>query len=135
MRWFKRFAIVAAVLAAIAAAIPLFIKLDHFIPRIEKEASAKLNEPVTIKSLGFGLMPVPHVIVDGVVVGKNADIQLGQIVVKPAVLSLLSSAKVVKSVEVKSLVLTQKALDKLTALSKAEKASPPPVRIESIQLD
>ncbi|MDB5810324.1 MAG: hypothetical protein JWN94_2446 [Betaproteobacteria bacterium] len=135
MKWFKRFAILTAVLAAIAAAIPLFIKLDDFIPRVEKEASAKLSEPVTIKRLSFGLMPVPHLTVDGIAIGKTADIRLAQVTVKPAILSLLSATKVIRSVEVKSLVLTQKAIDKLTALGKSSKEAPAPVRIESIRLD
>ena len=135
MKWLKRLSIALVVLLAIAAAIPLFVKLDDFIPRIEREASAKLKEPVTIKSIKLGLLPVPHITVDGITVGKTGDITLDKVTVTPALLSLLSAPKVIRSLELKSLVLTQKAIDKIPLWSKSDPASPPPVRIESIRLD
>ncbi len=135
MKWLKRLSIALVALLAIAAAIPLFVKLDDFIPRIEREASAKLKEPVTIKSIKLGLLPVPHITVDGITVGKTGDITLDKVIVTPALLSLLSAPKVIRSLELKSLVLTQKAIDKIPLWSKADPASPPPVRIESIRLD
>ena len=136
MKWLKRISIALAVLLAIAAAVPLFVSLDDLIPRIEREASAKLKEPVTIKSLKFGMLPVPHITVDGIAVGKTEDIKLGKVTVTPALLSLMSTPKVIKSIELKSLVLTQKAIDKIPVWSKPDgAASPPLVRIESIHLD
>jgi uncharacterized protein involved in outer membrane biogenesis len=135
MKWLKRASIVLAVLLAIAAAVPFFVSLDDFIPRIEREASAKLKEPVTIKSLKFGMLPVPHITVDGITVGKTGDITLGKVTVTPAVLSLLSTPKVIRSIELTSLVLTQKAIDKIPVWSKSDGTAPPPVRIESIRLD
>src|SRR5215203_1525061 len=71
MRWVKRIAIALALLLIVAAAVPFFVSLDDFIPRIEREASAKLKEPVTIKSLKFSMLPVPHVTVDGITVGTQ----------------------------------------------------------------
>ena len=55
MKWLKRIGIALIVLLVIAAAIPFFVNLDDFIPRIEREASAKLKEPVTVKSLKFSM--------------------------------------------------------------------------------
>src|SRR3954469_521587 len=134
MKWLKRAAIACAVLLLLAAAVPLFVKLDDFIPRIEKEASAKLKEPVTIKSLKFAMLPLPHLTIDGIAIGK-ADIELGQVSVTPALTSLLSSPRVIRSIEVKSLVLTQKALDKIPAWTKSDgNSAPPPVRVENIKL-
>jgi len=133
MKWLKRAAIACAVLLLLAAAVPFFIKLDDFIPRIEKEASAKLKEPVTIKSLKLAMLPVPHVTIDGIAIGK-AEIEVGQVTVTPVLASLLSSPKVIRSIEVKSLVLTQKALDKIPVWTKSDGTSAPPVRIENIKL-
>ncbi|HEX3170287.1 MAG TPA: AsmA family protein, partial [Burkholderiales bacterium] len=136
MKWLKRIGIALIVLLVIAAAIPFFVNLDDFIPRIEREASAKLKEPVTVKSLKFSMLPVPHINVDGISVGKTQDVTLGTVTVTPAVLSLLSATKVIRSIELKSLVLTQKALDKIPVWSKTERTDAPPlVRIESIRLD
>ena len=52
-----------------SAALPLFISLDDYIPRIDQEISAKLSEPVSIKSTKFAALPLPHVTVDGIMAG------------------------------------------------------------------
>ncbi len=139
MKWLKRSLIALALLLAIVAAVPFLITLDDYIPRIEKEVSAKLKEPVTIKSIKFGTLPLPHITVDGIAVGKTEDIKLGKVTVTPDLFSLFSATKVIKSIELKSLVLTQKAIDKIPAWSKADgarsPAQPPLARIESIRLD
>jgi uncharacterized protein involved in outer membrane biogenesis len=138
MKWLKRISIALALLLAVAVAVPFFVTLDDYIPRIEKEASAKLKEPVTIKSIKFGMLPVPHVTVDGIAVGKTEDVKLGKVTVTPDLFSLFSATKVVKSIELKSLVLTQKAIDKIPVWSKADDkaaAQPPLARIESIRLE
>ena len=139
MKWLKRSLIALVLLLAIAAAVPFFVTLDDYIPRIEKEVSAKLKEPVTIKSIKFGTLPLPHIAVDGITVGKTGDIKLGKVTVTPDLFSLFSATKVIKSIELKSLVLTQKAIDKIPAWSKADDAKaaaqPPFARIESIRLD
>lgn len=136
MRWLKAILVALVLLLVAAAALPFFVKLDDFIPRIEKEASAKLNEPVTIKSIRLAVLPVPHVTIDGITVGKSADIQLGEVTVTPVLASLLSSPKVIRSVELKSLVLTQKALDKIPAWTRTDgTATAPPVRVEYIKLN
>ncbi len=136
MKWLKRSLIALVVLIAIAAAIPFFVKLDDYIPRIEKEASAKLKEPVTIKSIKFSALPVPHITVDGIAVGKTEDIKLDKVTVTPDLFSLFSATKIIKSIELKSLVLTQKAIDKIPLWSKSDDPSAQPgARIESIRLE
>ena len=139
MKWFKRILVALALLLVAAAAVPFFVTLDDYIPRIEKEASARLKEPVTIKSIKVGMLPLPHVVVDGISVGKTEDLKLGKVTVTPDLFSLLGETKVIKSIELKSLVLTLKAVDKIPVWSKADgakpAAQPPLVRIESIRLD
>ena len=139
MKWLKRILIALVLLLAVAAAVPFFVTLDDYIPRIEKEASAKLKEPVTVKSIKFGMLPLPHITVDGIAVGKTEDVKLGKVTVTPALSSLFAATKVIKSIELKSLVLTQKAIDKIPVWSKADGAKspdqPPLARIESIRLD
>ncbi|MEO7727613.1 MAG: AsmA family protein [Burkholderiales bacterium] len=136
MKWLKRSLIALVVLLVIAAAIPFFITLDNYIPRIEKEASAKLKEPVTIKSIKFSALPTPHITVDGITVGKTEDIKLGKVTVTPELFSLFSATKVIRSIELNSLVLTQKAIDKIPVWSKSDDAAAPPLaRIESIRLE
>lgn len=138
MRWLKRFAIVIGVLLVILAALPFFISLDDYIPQIEKEVSAKLKEPVKIGSLRAAALPLPHVVINDITVGKNGDIRVGKVTVTPDLLSLLGPVKVIRSLAIDSLVLTQKAVDKIPAWTKPESGKPPSqpqVVVQSIRLD
>ncbi|BBI98846.1 hypothetical protein FGKAn22_05390 [Ferrigenium kumadai] len=139
MKWFKRILITLAVLLVIAGASPFFITLNAYIPQIEKEASTRLQEPVSIKSIRFAALPLPHVTIDGIAVGTTDDIKLGKVQVTPALFSLLQSTKVIKSIEIDSLALSQKGIDKIAALAKSDTGKlpeqPPQARVESIRLN
>lgn len=138
MKWLKRLLIALAGLLALAAALPFFISLNDHLPRIEQELSARLKEPVSIKSISFTALPLPHVTVDGITVGKADDIKLGMVTVTPDLFSLLQSTRVISSIEIGSLVLTRKGIDAIAALVKAESAKPAQqpaqVRVERIDL-
>jgi uncharacterized protein involved in outer membrane biogenesis len=139
MKWLKRILIALAVLLVIAVALPFFISLNDYIPRIEKEVSARLTEPVSIKSIKFAALPSPHLTVDGITVGTTDDIRVGKVLVTPDLFSLLQSTKVIKSIEIDALALTQKGIDKIPAWAKpdaAESPQPSPqIRVESIRLN
>ncbi len=138
MKWLKPLLISLAALLAVAVALPFFISLDHYIPRIEKAASDRLKEPVSIKSIRFAALPWPHVTVGGIAVGAAGDLRLGQVSVTPELFSLLQATKVISSIEIDSLVLTQKAIDRIPEWSKSDPdpSSPAPlVRVRSIRLD
>jgi len=139
MKWLKRILIPLAVLLVIAVALPFFISLNDYIPRIEKAASARLKEPVSIKSIKFAALPLPHVTVDGITVGTTDDIKLGKVMVTPDLFSLLQSTRVIRSIEIDSLALTQKAIDKIPVWTKSDAAEssqePPQVRVNSIRLN
>jgi uncharacterized protein involved in outer membrane biogenesis len=138
MKWAKRIGIGFAALLAILLVLPFFISLNDYIPRIEKEASARLGEPVSIKSLTVSLLPLPHLTVDSITVGKTQDITIGKVTVAPELLSLVASVKVIRTIEINGLVLTQKALDKIPVWTKVDPKvpqQPAQVRVESIRLD
>lgn len=136
MKWLKPLLISLAALLAVAVAVPFFISLDHYIPRIEKAASDRLKEPVSIKSIRFAALPWPHVTVGGIAVGAAGDLRLGHVSVTPDLFSLLQETKVISSIEVDALVLTQKAIDRIPEWSKADPGSAAPVvRVRSIRLD
>ena len=137
MKRTTRIAIFCFVLLAVLAVVPLFISLDRYIPQIEQEISAKLKEPVKIKSLGIAALPLPHVTIDGIMVGKSGDVTVGKITVMPDLWSLLGSTKVIRDIKIDSLILTQKAIDKIPLWtgSAGDKASHPQVIIEKIHVD
>ncbi len=137
MKWLLGLVAAVVALAAVATAIPFFISLDDYVPRIEKEASARLKEPVTIRKLRLSVLPLPHVVVDGISVGKGGEVTVGSVSVTPDLLSLLSDTKVIRSIEVDSLVLTRKALAKIPVWARkdAAPAGPAAVRIGSVRVN
>ena len=80
MKWLKSLTIVLAVLLATAAALPFFITFDDYIPRIEKAASARLKEPVLIKSIRFAALPWPHIRVEGITVGASDGLRFASFI-------------------------------------------------------
>jgi uncharacterized protein involved in outer membrane biogenesis len=136
MKWLKRSAIALGILLAILAALPLFISLNDYIPDIEREVSARLQEPVTIRSLRAAALPVPHLTVDGIAVGRTGDVKVGSVTVTPDLFSLLGSVKIIRSIEVDGLVLAEKAFDKIPVWAKPDSSKEPArVRIRNIRLD
>jgi uncharacterized protein involved in outer membrane biogenesis len=137
MKWFKRLLVLFAVLVATLAVLPLFVSLDDYRPRIERLLSEKLKEPVTIKRVRLAGLPLPHVIVDGVEIGK-ADIRVGRIAVTPDLLSMLSATKVIRGIDIDGLVLNQRALDRIPAWTRADPKAKPAdftVQVRAIVLD
>ena len=138
MKWLKWIGGIAGVIVLALAVVPFFISLNDYIPQIEKEISARIKEPVKIGGLRAAGLPLPHVTVDGITVGKSEDIKVGKVTVTPDLGSLLGATKVIKTIEIDGLVLTQKAIDKIPGWIPADDgkaAQPPAVRVESIKLD
>ena len=63
MKWLKWGGLALAAIVLILAIVPLFITLDDTIPRIEREISARIMEPVRIGGLRAGGLPLPHIAV------------------------------------------------------------------------
>ncbi len=129
--------LVLLALVGAAAAIPLFISVDDYKPRIEQAMSERIKEPVTIGKIRLSGLPIPHVVIEGITIGKSADLKVGKVTVTPELLSLFSATKVLRSVEIDSLLLTQKGLDKfpLWAGPAAKPGEAAPVKVRSVRLD
>src|SRR5262245_34921092 len=124
----KRLKVVGLVLGALVlvlAIVPFFISVSDYIPQIEKAASERLKEPVKIEKLSLACLPLPHVTVDGITVGKAQDLTVGKVIATPDLWSLLSTPKIVRSLEIKKLVLTQSGLDKLPKWMQSDKPDEP----------
>lgn len=134
MKWLKRVLIILGVLLAAAVAVPFFIPLSAYIPEIEKLASEKLHEPVTIKSLHLWLLPTPHVALGGIAVGKGKDINIGKVSVSPDLGSLFEPVKVLRRVDIVDVTLRQGALAVIPAAVQPGASSPQAVRVEQVRL-
>jgi uncharacterized protein involved in outer membrane biogenesis len=140
MKWLKWGGLVVGAIILMLAVVPFFVSFDGAIPRIEKEISARIKEPVKIGGLRASGLPLPHVTVTGITVGKTGDIQVGEVTITPQLMSLLSATKVIRSIDIEKLVVTEKAIDRIAALNQSgaksrAPAEPPAVRVESIRLD
>ena len=125
MKWFKRLILGFAVLIAILAVVPLLVSLDDYRPQLEKMVSDKLKEPVSFKKLRLVGLPLPHVKVEGIEVGKAVDLKIGAVSVTPDLLSLLSSTKVIRSIDIEGLVITQRALNMMPEWTKSDTKAEP----------
>lgn len=141
MKWLKVGGWVLAGALLLLAGAPLFVSLNDYVLLVEKEVSVKLREPVKITGLRAGGLPVPHVTVDGISIGKTGIATAARLTITPDLWSLLGSNKVIRSIRIEELVLTQKAIQKIPSWVKAaspkagKPASAPSVRIKAILLD
>jgi hypothetical protein len=140
MKWLKWTGVAVGLIVAALAVAPFFISLDGYIPVLERELSTHLKEPVKIASLRAGGLPLPHATIGGITIGKTDDIKVGKVTVTPDLWSLASATKVVRSIEIDGLELTQSGIDRIPVWAQTDArpgtpARPPVVRVQSIRLD
>jgi uncharacterized protein involved in outer membrane biogenesis len=141
MKWLRISGWMLAGVVLLLAVAPLFVSLNDYVLLIEKEVSTKLREPVKIAGLRAGGLPLPHVTVDGISIGKTGIVTAARVTITPDLWSLLGSTKVIRSIQIDQLVLTQKAIEKIPTWAKAvstesgDKKSALSVRVKRVQLD
>jgi uncharacterized protein involved in outer membrane biogenesis len=86
----------AVLLLAAAAAVPFLLPLSHFIPGLEREAAAKLGQPVAIGDLELHLIPRPKLVARGIRIGRGAEVTIGELEIVPDVGSLVSGPLTVR---------------------------------------
>jgi len=89
------------------------MSLNIFIPPIEKLASDRMGEPVSIHSMRASLWPAPHLRLDGVTIGKLRDIKIPTVRLMPELAAFFGETKTIKAIEVESLTLNQDALSRV----------------------
>ncbi|MCL4315351.1 MAG: AsmA family protein [Gammaproteobacteria bacterium] len=103
----------AFVVAALAFILPFVVPLNHYLPDIEKLASDALQEPVHIEGMRVALLPLPHVHLKEVSIGKNADVQIASCNINLNLYALFNPAKAIHNVVLRDVTLRQPALTKL----------------------
>lgn len=137
MKWFKRLVVLFALLVAVLGIAPFFVSVDDYRPQIEQLLSERIREPVRLKSLRLAGLPLPHLVIEGIEVGK-ADVRVGRIAVTPDLLSLLGDIKVIRSVDISGLIINQDALDRLPLWAATDPRAKPAnftVLVRNISLD
>lgn len=113
MRKLARIATALTVSAVVLLLFALyFVNLGGLIP-VEKLASDKIQEPVTIGSMHAALWPTPHFVLEGVAVGSAPEIKIGAIRVLPVLGTLFEDSKTLHGLEIDSLSVPQESLGKV----------------------
>ena len=133
MKWLTRGVLVLLVLAGVVALVPFFVSLNDYVPQVETELSTRLKTPVSIDSLHGSLVPVPHVRVEGIAIGKAEEIKVAKVTLTPDLWSLFGSNKVIRRVQFEDVALVQSAFGPLLELAKGDSGSGT-VTIEKIEL-
>lgn len=128
--------IVAAVFVLLLVAVPFLIPTGSYINQIEQMAAKKLGEPVAIKSLHVALLPSPRVKLGGIVVGKDAEIQVVNVLAVLDMATLFDAVRVVSRLEVEQPVVKKAALEIFSRLAAQQPATGEvaPVALRSIVL-
>ena len=113
IKWGKPFLITLAFMVILAMGLLHVITLNAYIPDLEKLASDRVHEPVTIQTVRASLWPSPHLVLDGVMLGKLRDVKIDTVSVWPDMRSLLGDAKALKKIEFKDVTLDQDALPRI----------------------
>jgi hypothetical protein len=121
------------VLIAVLAIVPLFVRLDDYIPAIEKEISTRIGEPVSIARLHVSIVPVPLARADDITIGGSDPIKVGKLTLVPNLWSLMGEEKVIRRIELEDLTLPQESLGAIIALTHADRGAGK-VRVEKVRL-
>ncbi|MBZ0094205.1 MAG: hypothetical protein K8H75_02335 [Sulfuricella sp.] len=115
VKWGKAALISLAALVLLPLALLQVMSLNIFIPPIEKLASDRVGEPVSINSMRASLWPAPHLRLEGVSIGKLRDIKIPTVRVIPELAAFFGETKTIKAIEVESLTIDQDAVTRAIA--------------------
>jgi hypothetical protein len=131
----KRLFIGIGVAVAALLVLPFLIPLGHFIPEIERFASEQLKAPVKVESLSLFFLPLPHLTVTGIVVGKKPFLEVEKVIITPRLTSLFSSQKVISEISLYGVVIGQPLIAKASSWAgKSGGGGPATVRVERVEV-
>src|SRR5258708_1717250 len=135
MRSRKRIAFGACIAAALLLVLPFLLPLDHFIPEIERIASEQLKAPLKVNSLSMSFLPLPHLTVKGIAVGKKPFLEVEKVIITPRLTSLFSSQRVISAISLRGVVIGQELIAKASAwAARSGSDGSAAVRVERIEV-
>ncbi|MDE2118213.1 MAG: hypothetical protein KGJ19_06430, partial [Betaproteobacteria bacterium] len=122
-------------LVLLATAAIYLTPLDTYVPKVEQVLSANLHEPVKIRHLKIGALPIPHLVLEGLQVGEQADLVLQSVWIVFDIRSLFRPQRVIQRITLENGSVTQARLEKIPALLQGGGAAPIPFRVEELQFN
>jgi len=135
MKFRKRWYLGVGIAVALLLVVPFVLPLGRLIPEIERMASEQLKAPVKIESLRLFFLPLPHLSIEGISVGKKPFLQVRKVHVVPRLMSLFSEQKVIREISLRGVLVGQQLINKVSAwASQPGSGGPAPVRVERIEI-
>jgi len=135
MKWFRRFLVAVMLLVLLATAVIYFTPLDVYVPKVEQVLSANLHEPVKIRHLKIGALPIPHLVLEGLQIGEQADIALQSVRIVFDTRSLFEPQRVIQRITLENGSITQAQLEKMPALLQGGGAASRLFRVKELQFN
>ena len=98
------------VLAAVGLAIGGLVAIKGQRPRLEKSLSVQFQQPVRIKALGLGLVPRPHLWMDGLEIGGEGQIKVARVRASGGFGALFGDRKNFTAIDVESPTLSEQGM-------------------------
>jgi uncharacterized protein involved in outer membrane biogenesis len=92
--------------------LPYVWPLQEYIPLVEKELSAQMNQPVRIGGMSAASLPVPRLELQNVSIGGKQELQIGQAVLYFDVLTLPADTRTINKLELNKLIISATSFDK-----------------------
>lgn len=135
MKWFRRFLVTVMLLVLLATTAIYLTPLDVYMPKVEQMLSANLHEPVKIRHLRIGALPIPHLVLEGLQIGEQADIVLQFVRIVFDTRSLFEPQRVIQRITLENGSVTQAQLEKIPALLQGDSAASRLFRVEELQFN
>lgn len=94
---------------AMLLALPFVVPLDDFTPELERAASRRLHQPVSIPELRLRILPTPRLVARKITVGRNNEMFIGELEIIADAFSLLSETPSIRLVHAGKVELTEAA--------------------------
>jgi uncharacterized protein involved in outer membrane biogenesis len=120
------------VVLAAAIAVPFLLPLSHFIPGLERMASAQLGHPVLIDDLHLYLIPTPRLVASGIRIGRRSDVTIGELEIVPDFSSLISGPGRVRLIRAARVEVQESALRAGRRLPEGQRGEP--IAVERVLL-
>ncbi len=112
----KPLAIGLAIVIVMLLIAPFLVPTGTYLKQVEQIVSEKLGVPVKIDALHFALIPSPRVNIDGISIGRNAEIQVAKVAAVLDVATLFDAVRVISQLDIEQPVIKSSAVALLTPL-------------------
>ncbi|TAK82338.1 MAG: hypothetical protein EPO20_21935 [Betaproteobacteria bacterium] len=113
-----------ALFILLAIATPFLVPISGFIPELERIASEKLGQPVSIDELRLHPLPTPRMVANGIAVGRKMDLTIGELEIVPDVTSFVSGARSIRLIQAERVYVRESALAIPKGMPKSQGGEP-----------